>query len=136
MHAGIEGNIDLEILHGGVEQFLHDGGKTVDLIDEKDIGAAELGEDAQEIGALGQGGAVGHVHLGGEFVGDDMGEGGLAQAGRSVQEHVFHGLVAAAGGFGSDAQAIDHRFLANVLIEALRTQREVDQGLFLALRFA
>jgi hypothetical protein len=52
--ALVDGDVDAEVLHRRVEVLLHDGRQTVDLVDEQHVAAAELREDADEIGALGQ----------------------------------------------------------------------------------
>ena len=93
----VERDVDLEVLHRRVEVLLDDGGQAVDLVDEQDVAAVELGEDADQVRALGQGGAVGDVDLRADLVGDDVGERGLAQARRAVEQRVLDRLLARFG---------------------------------------
>jgi len=64
-------------------------GEPVDLVDEQDVVLFQVGENGRQIaGALDdrtRGGLDVHPHLGG----DDVGQGGLAQAGRTVEQHVI-----------------------------------------------
>ncbi len=54
------------------------------------------------------------VHL----AGDDAGEGGLAEAGRAVEEDVVQRLAALARGGDGDAQVLLDLVLADVLVQA------------------
>ena len=86
----------------------------------------EVGEDRGEVaGALEDrpgGGAQGRSHL----AGDDVGEGGLAEAGGAEEEDVVERLAALAGGADEHAQVVDDLPLPDVLLEPLRAQRRLD----------
>jgi hypothetical protein len=60
-----------------------------------------------------------------EFVGQDGGEGGLAQAGRAVEEDVRHRLLEFAAGFEDDAKPLDDRFLPDHFPKPARPQRRI-----------
>ena len=132
VHSGVEGDVDFEIFHGRVEIFLDDCGEAMNFIDEQNVTLGELGEDADEVGALGQGGPAGDVDLGVHFVGDDVGQGGLSQSRWSVEKDVFHGFFAAVGGVDGDFQAADQGCLADVLGEILGAEGVVEVVFFFA----
>ena len=96
----------------------------------------ELREDADEVGALGQGRAAGDVDLRADFVGDDVGEGGLAEARRAVEQDVLDRLLAARGGVDGDLELADQGGLADVLVEALGAEGVVEAVFFFAVGFA
>ena len=94
----------------------------MDFVDEENIAGLEVGEDADEIGGA-DGGAGGNLRGGaGHFIGDDVGEGGFAEAWRAGEEDVLHGFGAFFGGFDGDADAFDEFGLADVFVEFARTE--------------
>jgi len=58
-----------------------------------------------------------------EFVAEDEGEGGLAEAGRAGEEDVIERLAAALGGADHHLQALDRLRLAGEIREGQRSQR-------------
>ena len=60
------------------------------------------------------------------LVGDDVGQRGLAQARRAVQQHVLHRLVRAAGGRDGDPQLLQQVADADALAQRLRPQGRVE----------
>ena len=56
------------------------------------------------------------------FFGDDVRDGGFAQAGRAVEDGVVQGFAAALRGLDADPQGFFHAFLAGVFVQGLRTQ--------------
>ena len=59
---------------------------------------------------------------GAEFVGQDRGEGGLAEAGRAVEEDVAERLLELARGVDGDLEPFGDALLADDLAEQLRPQ--------------
>jgi len=106
----------------------------VNLVDEQHVSFTQMGQDGGQVaGALDRrpcGDANVDVHL----VGDDVGEGGLPQAGRSIQQDVINGLMAAARCLDQDAHIFHDALLAGHLVEASRAQGVVEAvfGFFLA----
>ena len=85
-------DVELEVLHRRVEHLFDGPGQPVDLVDEEHVALAELAEDGGEVAAplerrTGRD-VQADVHLGG----DDVGEAGLAEAGRAGEEEVVGGL--------------------------------------------
>ena len=121
--TGIHHHINLKILHRRIEIFLHNDGEAVDFINEEDIALAEVGEEADEVAGLGERGAG--SDFGGaaiEFLGNDVGESGFAEAGRAGEEDVIHRLLALLGGGDADADFFEQLRLADVFIELARAQ--------------
>ena len=87
-------DVDLEVLHGRVEDLLDGAVEPVDLVDEEHVPLLQMGEDGGHVGLALQrrsrGGRDVHPHL----QGDDVGESGLAQSRRSGQQHVVQRLTA------------------------------------------
>jgi hypothetical protein len=48
-----------------------------------------------------------------------VGQRGLSQTRRAVQEHVLHRLLAAAGGIDGDPELTDERFLSDIFVKTL-----------------
>ncbi len=78
--ALVDGDVHFEIFHRRVKVLLDDGAQPVDLIDEQQVAETELGEDADQVRAFGEGRAAGDVYLRAHLVGDDVGQGSLAEA--------------------------------------------------------
>ncbi len=107
----------------------------MNLVDEQHVAVLQFCQNSSEIGGLGDGRAIGDVNLSAHFVGDDVSERGFAKAWRAVQQNMIDRFAAALGGAHGDAQLAHQRFLADVLLEALRAQRVVELRFFLTLRF-
>ena len=56
------------------------------------------------------------------FPGDHVRDGGLAQAGRAVEDGVVQGFAAALGRLDADPQRFFHALLAGVVLQGLRAQ--------------
>ena len=130
VHAAIDGEVDAEVLHGGVDKLLDDGGQSVDFVDEEDVAGLEVGEDAHEVGRPDQCRAGGGFEVGVHFVGDDVGDGGFAQSGRAVQQDVLDGLLSLFGGGQGDMDFFAEPFLADALVERRWSQGQVVVCLF------
>ena len=61
----------------------------------------------------------------GEFVGNDVGECGLAEAGRAVEENVVKGFATGFGGLNSDVEIFFDLILADEFGETLGTKLEL-----------
>ena len=86
----------------------------------------ERGELGREIPRLGDHRTRGRAEVDPELAGDDLGEGGLAQAGRPDEQHVVERLALALGGFDEHLEVLAQRRLAGEVGEHLRTQRGVE----------
>ena len=111
--------VELEVLHGGVEDFLDGGLEAVDLIDEQHVAGLQVGQDGGEVSGALDDGARGGAEADAELAGDDLGEGGLAEAGGAVEEDVVESLATGAGGLDEDAEVFAGGALADELVEGL-----------------
>ena len=94
----------------------------MDLVDEQHLALAEVREDGREIA-----GALEHRPRRGanrraELVGDHVGERRLAEAGRTVQQHVIERLATAGRRGNRDLQVGADAVLADVVVEPTRAQ--------------
>src|SRR6266508_434524 len=118
-------DVDEKIFHRRVEDFFHRRRKAVDLIDEKDLVWLEIRKDTNDIARLLQrrpgGGADGGLHL----VGQDVRQRGFAKARRAEEQNVIECLLAIARRSDGDLQVRFDLLLADVLLEAARTEGEL-----------
>ena len=98
----------------------------MDLVDEEDAARLERGEEGGDVGlALERGpGGLDEVDL--ELGGDDLGQRGLAEAGRAGEQDVVERVAAVAGGADGDLELGLQRLLADELVEPPRAQRDVE----------
>jgi hypothetical protein len=80
----VDDDIELEVLHGGVEVFLDGFLEAVDFVDEEDITFLEVGEEAGEVGGFLDGRATGCLERAAHGFGEDVGEGGFAKSWRAA----------------------------------------------------
>ena len=130
-----EHDVEREVLHRRVEHLLHGARQAVDLVDEEHVVLLEVREDGGEVARALDGGAGGDAHGDAHLGGDDVGERGLAEAGRAVEEQVVERLAALLGGVDGDAEVVLELLLADELIEAPGAEGDVDR-LFFVLRLA
>ena len=130
--AFVDHDVDAVVLHGGVEVFFDDGREAVDFVDEEDVVFFERCEYSGQVAGFVEDGAGGDFHAHAELVGDDAGEGCLAQARGAEEQDVVEGLAAHACGLDKDAEVGDDFVLA---VEILKG--EGSQGFFeVAVAFA
>ena len=75
-----EHDVELEVLHRRVQDLLDRPRQAVDLVDEQDVALAELGEDGGQVAGPLERRARRDVQADVQLVGDDAGQGGLAEA--------------------------------------------------------
>ena len=86
--------VELEILHGRIEDFLDRRIEAVDLVDEEHVALFEVGEQRGEVAGLGDHRAGGGAEIDAELAGDDLGQRRLAEAGRADEQHMVERLAA------------------------------------------
>ena len=115
-HLAFSGDdVQGEVLHGRVEDLLHGAGQPVDLVDKQHVPGAQVGEQSRQVPRLLNGRAAGNPQIHPQLVGHDPRQGGLAQAGRAVKQHVVQGLLPALGGLDVDLQVLLDLVLAHIV---------------------
>ena len=87
--------VELEILHRRIENFLDRRIEPVDLVDEQHVALLEIGEQRREIAGLGDHRARGRAEVDAELARDDLRERRLAEPGRADEQHVVERFAAA-----------------------------------------
>ena len=81
------------VLHRRVEDLLDGPVQAMDLVDEQDVVVVEGGQDRGQVAGPLDRRAAGVADVDAELAGDDRGQGGLAEAGRAVQQDVIGGFT-------------------------------------------
>ncbi len=126
--------VELEILHRGIEHLLDRGTEAMDLVDEEHVALFEIGEKCREIAGLGDHGTRGGAKADAELARHDLRQRGLAEARRADEQHVIERLAALARGLDEYGQIGARLRLADELRQQLRAQRGVAGILMAALR--
>ena len=117
--------IELEILHRGIEHFLHRRTEAMDFVDEQDVALFEIGQQRREIAGLGDDRARSRAKTDAELARHDLRQRGLAEAGRADEQHMIQRLVTLARGLDEDRKILARLRLADEFGQQLRTQRGV-----------
>src|SRR5712664_1412446 len=120
MNAGsgslADDEVDAKIFHGGIEDFLNGGLEAMDFVEKEDFFCFQRGEDGGEVTfAIEERTGTG-LDGDGQLVGDDLREGGLAEARRAVEQNMVEGFAASAGGFDGDLDVFLNALLADVFV--------------------
>ncbi len=92
----------------------------MDFVDEQHIARLQVGEQRGEIAGAFDDRTRRRAQVHAEFVGDDVRERGLAEAGRSENQHVIERFAASTRGFDVDRHLLAHGALADVFVQSLR----------------
>ena len=117
-HDDIQG----EILHGGVEDFLHIPVQPMDFINEKHIMVLQGGQNGCQLSRPSDGRAAGHFELASQLIGNDFRHGGLSQPRRAVEKHMVQRFLPGFRRCNIYLQVFLKRFLAYVIIQPLGAQ--------------
>ena len=115
--------IELKVLHGGIENFLDRWIEPVDLIDEQNVAVFEIGQQRGEVAGLGDDRAGGRAKVHSELARNDLRQRGLAKAGRADEQHVVERFLARARRLDEHREVGARLRLADELGEPLRAQR-------------
>ncbi len=110
-------DIDLLVLHRGIQDLLDRPRQPVDLVDEEHGACFEVGKDTDQITGTLDGGPAGDmdrsVHLGC----DDVGESGFPQARRTIEKEMVERFTALPSGAEEDGQIVLDALLADELAQ-------------------
>src|SRR5207248_4646548 len=99
-------DVELEVLHGRVQDLFHRAAETVDLVDEEHVAVVEVGEKRGQITRPLERRARGHAEPHTQLRRHDAGEGGFSQARWSREEQMVDGLAPAAGCLQEDVEVL------------------------------
>ena len=109
------------VLERAVKALLAEHGKAMDLVNKEQIPVLEPGEEANELGRLGDEGTHGRVEARSHLRGESAGQGGLSEPGGAAQEDMAEGLAAVPCGLGRKRKVLDHPALADDIGQPRRT---------------
>ena len=89
--------VDAKIFHGRVENFLHGGLQAMNFVEEEKILGVERSEHGGEVALFFEQRAGADFYGRAHFVGQNLGQGGFAQARRAVEQDVVEGFAAGRG---------------------------------------
>ena len=104
--------VELEVLHRRIEDFLDRRTEPVDLVDEEDVVLFEIGQQRREIARLGDDRAGGGAEIDAELLRHDLRQRRLAEARRPDEQHMVERLAAALRRLDEDLQIGARRRLA------------------------
>ena len=87
--------VELEILHRRIKDFLDRRIEPVDFVDEQHVARFEIGEQRREVAGLGDHRARGGAKVDAELARDDLRQRGLAEAGRPDEQHMVERFAGA-----------------------------------------
>ena len=98
LRALADDDVELEVFHRRVEDFLDRRRHAVDLVDEEHFALGEIGQDGREVARTFDHRSGGRPHRDAELVADHVRERRLAEARRSVEQHMVERFAAPLGG--------------------------------------
>ncbi|MGY3646543.1 hypothetical protein ACVWW2_001834 [Bradyrhizobium sp. LM4.3] len=123
--AFADDQVELKVLHRGIEHLFHRRAQAVDLVDEEHIALFEIGEECCEIAGLGDHRARRRAKADAELLGHDLCQRGLAEAGRADEQHMIQRLAALACRLDEDREVLARLLLADEVRQRLRAQRGI-----------
>src|SRR5439155_13681202 len=116
-------DVELEVLHRGIEHLFDGAREPMDLVDEQHVAVVEIRQDRGEVAGTLERGAAGDSHPRIELVGDDAGERGLAEARRTGEQEVVERLATPLRRPQHDLEMLTEAGLADELGQPARPQR-------------
>ena len=115
-------DVELEVLHGRIEDLLHRAVHAVDLVDEEDVALLQVGQQGGQVARPHQDRSRRDPQAHPEFGGHDAGQRRLAQTGRTGEQQVVGRLVALEGRLDDDLQVFGELALSDELGQGARAQ--------------
>lgn len=97
----------------------------MNLIDEQHVVGLEVGQHGRQVAGALENRPRGTLYRHAHFVGNDVGQRGLAQARRAEDQGVIERFTAATGGLDEQRHLFAHHRLADVLVQPQRADRTV-----------
>ncbi len=100
----------------------------MDLVDEEHVVLLQRGQDAGQVARLVQHRSAGNLEPHTQLVGDNVGEGGLAQSWRTMQQGVVERFASVSGCLHKYAEVVHHLFLSAEIVK-----RQGSEGILVVL---
>ena len=94
----------------------------MDFIDEEYVARVQVAEDGGQVARPFNGRAAGDTDILSHLRRDDAGEGGFAQAGRAVKQHMVQRVMTGEGCLDIDIQTALNCLLANIVLQRMGTE--------------
>ena len=113
-------DVDVEILHGRIEDLLDGRVQPVDFIDEQNVVRLEICEIGGQISPFFYDRTAGRAYADLHFVGNDGRQRCFAQSRRAVEQHVVERFLSFDRGLDADLDVVFYLLLPDVLAQSLR----------------
>jgi hypothetical protein len=123
--------VDAKILHRWIENFLDSGLQAMDFVEKENFLAFERSQDCRQIAFSLQERPSAGLNGDIQFIGDNLGESGLAETGRAVEQDVIESFAARARGFDGDGYIFLDALLTDVFFKPLGADACFDAGIFI-----
>ena len=107
--------VQVEVLHGRIEDFFDDSGQAMDFVDEQDVFGGQVGEQGRQVSGPFHHRPRRGLNAAAHLVGDDKGQGGFAQTRGAVHQDVIHRLAPGPGRLQGDLEIAPQFLLAHEL---------------------
>ncbi len=115
-----EHDVEREVLHGRVQDLLDDMAEPMDLVDEQHIALAQGGEHGRQVAGALDGRPGGRADLRAHLGRHDVGQRGLAEPRRAIEENVVDRLGPMLCRIDQDGQVLLDPILTGELVESSR----------------
>jgi hypothetical protein len=122
--------VEHTVLHRGIEDLLQSSTEPVDLVDEQHLAFLEVGDDCRQVASLLDRRPRGNPHRCVHLVGDHMGECGLSQSRRTVEQDVIERLAPHLCGLDENVEVRLDPLLTEILGEPARAQCTLEHPFF------
>src|SRR5277367_2939795 len=123
--------VDTEILHRGIENFFERRLQAMNFIEKEKIPRVKRREYGREIAFFFEERPGADFDRRTHFIGEDLRERGLPEAGWPVEQHVIERVATIAGGIHGDFQVFFYARLADEVFNLLRADGGVEARVFL-----
>src|SRR6266404_2594928 len=105
----------------------------MNLVDEQDVAFSKIRQQRCKVAGFFDNRSGSGLNVTAHLVGDDVSQGGLAESGRTVEQHVIESLPAFARGLDKDRQVLFGLVLTDVLAKQFRSETQLKLFLVVAI---
>ena len=122
-------DVELEILHRGIEDLFDVRLQAMNLVDEQDVAEFQIREDRGQVAFELDQRAGGCPKVSPHFVRDDRGQGCLAEPRRAIEQDVIERLAPSSRSLNGNIEIVFDALLPDVLRQDPRPQRQLKRHL-------